>query len=330
MNPRHRRLLIPGLLALLLAVTVISSLARRADGTELRPEVVSRMTDPRITESSGLAVSRKHDGIVYTINDSGHAPLVFAIDLASGRTVGVTRVEGGDLLDTEALAIDRDGTLWIADTGDNDESRSDAALYALPEQGPGEHSVRARRYPISYDAESRNVEALLVHPETGQKVLISKGLLAGTIYALPSRLTEDDANVAVAQEQVGPSVVTDATFSSDGSRALVRSYTSLSVLDPADWSVLATGPAPQQEQGETIAAEEDGVLVGSEGASSELVRMPIPTSPPESTPAPEPTATSSAIDAGDQTVAPMLFVLGAVGTAVVAGAGVALWAKRRR
>ncbi len=34
MNPRYRRLLIPGLLVLLLVVVVVSSLADRADGAE--------------------------------------------------------------------------------------------------------------------------------------------------------------------------------------------------------------------------------------------------------------------------------------------------------
>ncbi len=52
-------------------------------------------------------------------------------------------------MDTEALAIDRDGTLWVADTGDNRGQRNDAALYALPEQGRGDHTVTAQRYPIT-------------------------------------------------------------------------------------------------------------------------------------------------------------------------------------
>ncbi|GAA3515824.1 WD40 repeat domain-containing protein [Aeromicrobium panaciterrae] len=330
MNPRYRRLLIPGLLLLLLVITLISSLANRAEGAEAGPEVVSRLGDSRITESSGLALSRSHEGIAYTINDSGNAPLVFAIDVATGRTVGTTRVEGGDLVDTEALAIDRDGTLWIADTGDNRESRADAALYAFPEQGRGDHTVTARRYPISYDSGSRNVEALLVHPVTGAKVLISKGLLGGTIYALPPKLRTGGANLAVAQDGAGPSMVTDATFSADGTQAFVRSYTSMFVLDPSDWSVLATAPTPYQKQGETVTAERSSLLVGSEGKDSELVRMPIPATTPSSAPAPAPTVSPAAAETDDQTIAPMVFVFGAVGAAVVLGAGVAIHAKRHR
>src|SRR4051812_595863 len=150
MNPRYRRLLIPGLLLILLVVVLISSLARRADGAESAPHVVSRMTDPLIRESSGLAISHAHDDLAYTINDSGNAPLVFAVQISTGRVVGTTRVGGGILRDTEAISIDRHGTLWVSDTGDNLNSRTDTALYALPEPGPGNHTVTARRYPISY------------------------------------------------------------------------------------------------------------------------------------------------------------------------------------
>ena len=62
--------------------------------------------------------------------------------------VGTTSVRdpNWNWLDTEALAL-RDGTLWVADTGDNIQQRTDAALYALDEPGPGRHTVVPRRYP---------------------------------------------------------------------------------------------------------------------------------------------------------------------------------------
>ncbi|MDR7086017.1 hypothetical protein J2X11_000856 [Aeromicrobium panaciterrae] len=330
MNPRYRRLLIPGLLVLLLVVVIVSSLARRADGAEAEPQVVSRMNDPRITESSGLAVSRSYDGIVYTINDSGNDPLIFAIELKTGRTVGVTRVEGGTLSDTEALAIDSEGTLWVADTGDNLERRKDAALYALPEQGPGNHTVVASRYPISYDADSHNVEALLVHPVTGAKLLVSKALLSGTIYKLPTTLSTDRTNLAVAQKGTGPSAVTDATYTSDGKYAVMRTYASMYLFDAAKGTLLNGVRTPDQKQGETIAAEARSLLVGSEGSDSELIRVPIPSATPEPTPTPTDASKPTPEQGDDLPVEPMLFVFGAVGAAVILGVGVAIRAKRSR
>ncbi len=328
MNPRYRRLLIPGLLVLLLVVVIVSSLARRADGAEAEPQVVSRMDDSRITESSGLAVSRAYDGIVYTINDSGNDPLIFAIELKTGRTVGVTRVEGGNLSDTEALAIDSEGMLWVADTGDNAERRKDAALYALPEQGPGNHTVVASRYPISYDADSHNVEALLVNPITGAKLLVSKALLSGTIYKLPTALSTDHANVAVAQKGAGPSSVTDATYTADGKYAVMRTYASMYLFDATKGTLLNGVRTPPQKQGETIAAESHSLLVGSEGARSELIRVPIPSANPE--PTAPPSAKPMPEQGEDLLAEPMLFLFGAVGAAVLLGVGVAIRANRSR
>jgi hypothetical protein len=329
MNPRYRRLLIPGLLVLLLVIVVVSSLAQRSDAAEVKPQVVCRLSDPRITESSGLALSRTYDDLAYTINDSGNESLIFAIDLSSGETVGTTRIEGGTLSDTEAMAIDSDGVLWVADTGDNLQQRDDAALYAVPEQGRGDHAVTAKRYPVAYDSDSHNVEALLVHPETGAKLLVSKGLLAGTIYRLPTELSTERKNVAVAQDGVGPAMVTDATYTTDGKFAVLRSYTSIYLLDGAFGAVLSSAPTPGQEQGETITAEAKSLLIGSEGLESELLRVQIPE--PRPTPVPTPVASTPTPEQGDDLlVEPMLVVFGAVGAAVLVGVGVAIRARRSR
>ena len=45
------------------------------------PTVVSYLGDDRIKESSGLAYSAKHPDLVYTMNDSGNRPVVFAVQV---------------------------------------------------------------------------------------------------------------------------------------------------------------------------------------------------------------------------------------------------------
>ena len=72
MKPGRRRLLIPGLLAALLMIVAVAAAMRWADAeTTPLPIVphaqVSVMSDPRIVESSGLAASKTHPGIVYTM-----------------------------------------------------------------------------------------------------------------------------------------------------------------------------------------------------------------------------------------------------------------------
>jgi hypothetical protein len=286
MNPRHRRLLIPGLLIALLVVVLVSSLARRADGAEGGPDVVSRMSDPRIVESSGLAISVMHDDLAYTINDSGNAPIVFAVEVSTGTVVGTARLTGGAFVDTEAIAIDAEGELWVADTGDNNNDRTDAALYAFPEAGRGDHTVTATRYPVTYDAGPQNVEALLVSPATGEKFLVSKGLFGGSVFSVPDRLTSGKAFEAT---EVGgsdmPALVTDGAMSADGRYALVRTYTDVSLYDARGWKLIRSHETPSQPQGESIAIErsQHSYLIGSEGENSALIRIPLTLPEPEVT-----------------------------------------------
>jgi WD40 repeat protein len=293
MNPRYRRLLIPGLLLALLAIVVIASLAGKADAATAEPEAVSTLSDGRINESSGLATSADDDR-VFTINDSGGTPVVYAIQVSTGSTVGTARVEA-ELVDTEAISRDAEGTLWIADTGDNQAVRTDAALYSVPEFGPGDAvATSVRRYPVVYPGGPIDVEALVVSPLTGEKFLISKGLLGGTVFSLPDPLVPDRPNEAVALEGEIPGLVTDASFTPDGRYVVARDYSEAYVLDAKTWEIVSTMDLPSVDQGESLAVETAGrtLLVGSEGSDSPLIRVPLSTpddtkaAPAEATTAP--------------------------------------------
>ncbi|MGI9083782.1 MAG: hypothetical protein ACR2FE_00645 [Aeromicrobium sp.] len=331
MNPRFRRLLIPGLLVALLVVVVVSAVVGHADAASPDPPVdstvVSRIDDSRIGESSGLAVSTRHDDLVYTINDSGNAAIVYAVRISTGKVVGTTRVRA-TWLDTEALAL-RDGTLWVADTGDNANSRVDAALYALDEPGPGDRTAVPLRYPVSYDRGPQNVEGIAVQPETGAILLLSKGPTGGLVHRLPDTLRENAENVATATSMTTPAFTTDASFTTDGRHVLVRNYPVAQVRDAETWELVRTDVLPDQQQGETIAIEPSGrsYLIGSEGVRSPLIRVafdPDPASPSPSAPSGEPTVASQ--EAGEDVRVPVL-VIGLV--AVLAVVGVIAVVRRR-
>ena len=176
-----------------------------------------------------------------------------------------------DIRDTESIAIDGDGTMWLSDLGDNDTKRDDAALYAFPEPGPGDHSVTAKRYPVSYDTGPVDVEAFLVHPKTGAKVLASKEKKKpGTLYALPEKLSETSPNVATDLGKPVPEDVSDGTYSIDGTQALLRTRDAVFLVDPGTWQQVGTLDVPKVEQGESIAMEPGGTsfIIGSEGKNS--------------------------------------------------------------
>ena len=303
MNPRFRRLLIPGLLVALLVVVLVAAMFDRADGAEhgepVDSTVVSRISDVRITESSGLAVSTEHDDLAYTINDSGNTATIFAIRVSTGEVVGTTTVQdpNWNWLDTEALAL-RDGTLWVADTGDNARQRTDAALYALDEPGPGDHTIVPRRYAVTYDAGPQNVEAIAVPPRSGPILLLSKLSAGGLVHRLPKTLRENGTNVATPTLRATPAFTTDATYTADGKHVLVRNYVVAELREAEGWDLIRTDVLPDQQLGETIALEPSGrsYLVGSEGLNSALLRVAFNTDPAS----PSATPTDASPSAGDE------------------------------
>ncbi|KAA1422870.1 esterase-like activity of phytase family protein [Mumia zhuanghuii] len=281
MNPRHRRALIPGLLVVLLVIVLVAALAReaRAADGEVDVERVSTITDARVPESSALVVSKRDPELAYTINDSGNVPTVFTIEVSTGDVVGATRLAGAEVVDTEALAIDHDGTLWVADIGDNDAIRSTVSLLAIEEPVLGEKSVRPLRYEVRYADGSADAEALLADPSGHGMFIVSKGLLGGQVYRLPQPLSRTSVNVAQPMaEAEAPALVTDGDFLPDGAQVVLRTYLGVHVLDATTWQETWSATLPETRQSESLAAEPDGtsVLVGSEGLPSPIQRVTLP------------------------------------------------------
>lgn len=259
-------------------VVLVTALAREARADEPSVEQVSTVTDARLRESSALVLSKRDPSLAYTVNDSGNEPVVFTIEVASGDVVGATRLVGFDVVDVEALAIDRTGKLWVADIGDNDAVRSTVALYALDEPVLGTKQVRPTRYRVRYADGNTDAEALLADPAGGLSI-VSKGLLGGQLYRLPERLDPKAVNVAepIADAQI-PALVTDGDFLPDGASVALRTYLGIHVLDTTTWEETWSSPIPDGGQSESLAAEPNGisVLVGSEGLPSPIRRVTLP------------------------------------------------------
>ncbi len=325
--PRTIRSLLPALFLLALGVPTA---AVAADSEE-----VSRMSDERIEESSGLAISPKHDDLAYTINDGDDA-IVYAIQISTGDVVGVTRVRGGTFEDTESIRIDGKGRMWLSDLGDNDRERDDAALYRFPEPGPGRHSVNAKRYPVSFEGGPADIESLLVHPKTGQMFLATRDEKApGTLYSLPKNLTRNGDNRATNLNKSVPVDTSDGTFTIDGSRALIRTGEAVHVFDPETWTEVERLSVPAVENGESISMEPGGTsfIIGSEGENSPLIRIaygPDAEPTPTSTPTAQVDADDEA-DTADETdgVTVPLWLAVAGGLVVVGVLALVIWTARR-
>jgi hypothetical protein len=297
-------------------------------------ELVMRLEDPRVVESSGLAVSRRHPGVVWTHNDSGDAARLFAVG-GDGRTLATLRLAGVAARDWEALAAGRDDqgrpALFVGDIGDNQGTWDEVAVYRVREPAAlGDATVPAVRYRLGYADGPRDAEALLVDPRSNRLYVASKEEAGGGLYQAPARLATGRVNLLRRVAAVPP-VVTDGGFLPGGRGFVLRDYQTAHVF-AAPGRPLGSFPLPFQVQGESIAVGPDSrsVLAGSEGPASDIWRIPLPASilPAPAPTSPAPAAAPPADDGSSGLeVAPALALAAGV-VAALAGAAVAL--RRRR
>ncbi|MCS6776382.1 MAG: hypothetical protein RMJ43_05785 [Chloroherpetonaceae bacterium] len=271
--------------------------------------LLATLSDRRITESSGLVASRRNPGVLWTHNDSGDGPYLFAID-RKGRTLARFRVTGATSVDWEDIAIgpgsDGAPALYIGDIGDNGRSRSDLAIYRVREPAVSQgrtlaeaQTTSAERFPFRYPDRAHDAETLLVHPQTGEIFIVTKSSDGRSqVFAYPLPLQAD--------RQVTLQAVTTLTFTSmlgsgrlaeaermttggdiasDGRHVVIRTY-----AHAYEWRItpgqsladaLKSTPTriflPLTRQGEAICyrADNRALLTTSEGAPAPLHEIPL-------------------------------------------------------
>ena len=145
--------------------------------------VVTGHLDHKLRETSGLAASRLNPGVLWAHNDSGNAPVLYALDEAGSLLAELPLPVPA--LDWEDIAAGPgpDGTpyLWVADTGDNLTLRPNVTIYRLPEPtfAPGATVATLpaeglERITVAYPDGPHDVETLLVDPVTGDAFLVGK------------------------------------------------------------------------------------------------------------------------------------------------------------
>lgn len=282
-------------LALLALGVPVAAAAAERDGKPL-----FAFADREIVESSGLVDA---GDVVHTVNDSGDGPVLYTVDATDGVTAGRTTYAAGAVVDVEALAPGRDGTVWVGDIGDNGASRDSVSLYRVrPGQGG------APRWDLTYPDGPRDAEALLAHPRTGRLFVVSKTVFGGTVYAVPAEAAPGETTTMREFARV-TGLVTDGAFLPDGRHVVLRSYGTATVYTFPGFEPRGRVTLPEQRQGEAISVGPDGrVLLSSEGVGSEVLQVVLPprlTSEPEpgaSSPAPSPGASppaTSGADAGE-------------------------------
>jgi len=224
---------------------------------------------PRLLESSGVAVSREHRGVLWKHNDSGDGPYLYATDL-QGTDRGFLLVSGADAFDWEDMALGvcparfrAAACVYIADTGDNLGVRPFVTLYALPEPVPPEEpgdtlgttgapAVLHVRYPDG----PHDVEAIFVSPRDTATYLVSKGhsgsikvYRVGSADWAAAKVTAEPVVAAVVQTlDIKPSaeagrLITGAAMRPDGRVVALRTYGEIYLFFPGVGGRLSPGRA---------------------------------------------------------------------------------------
>ena len=271
---------------------------------------------PDLLESSGAVATPAQPDIIFTFNDSGNEPFLFAMDTA-GTLRGRWKIEGAANRDWEAAsrgpcttampAIKTESScLFIGDVGDNGAVRDVVTIYQLPEPVlSGELSqgmLAATSLRFRYPDSPHDVEAMYVGPD-GTTYLITKRPLPKTFGALrPSlvftisadRWAARDTSMATLLDSLpivpGTSPlrsITDASLSSDSRYLAVRTYGQVYIFatDTLTGRVLNQVPpaicnieAVEAKPGEGVTWVENNsqLLLTNEGRDAPMHRLTCP------------------------------------------------------
>jgi hypothetical protein len=355
-----------GVVALVLVGSIVLSSPAAGAGDDRcagfgTPAVAGAVANPALVEISGLAGSRVHPGVLWTHNDSGGAPEVFAMG-EDGADLGAHAVDGAGATDWEDIAVgpgpDPDRSyLYVADIGDNAAGRDSVTVYRVPEPidaptSAGSTLTGTEAIELRYPDGARDAEALLVDPSTGDLVVVTKSYLGSShvLVAPAASLVDgatvtmsDQATISIAAPPGGQGLpgtaVTGGDMAPDGSIVLLRTYQSVLAYprvegQPVAEALQATpcdAPQVDEPQGEAVAFIGSGAayVTASEGANPPIHRVELRV-PAAATTVPPTTTTSVGDEPDDSSSETTVRIV--LGAALVLGCAVVLvlLVRRRR
>jgi hypothetical protein len=213
-------------------------------------EAVGTVPD-ELRESSGVVVSRTQPGVVWSHNDSGDGPHLYAIDI-SGKLLAKIKVANAMARDWEDISSgpcraqgettgpQTSGCLYVADIGDNNQVRRDVTIYIVAEPklsgSDASPPVTARSFNFRYAEGPMDAEAIAVRP-TGDITIVSKGrngkidfflipadAVARALASGETITARYNGNTGILPDDRTGRLATAAAVSPDGKTLAVRTY----------------------------------------------------------------------------------------------------------
>lgn len=265
------------------------------------PKVVGELKSGEINESSGIAVSKCAPNVLWTHNDSGDGPFIYALS-ETGGSLGTWRVSGAENIDWEDIASYRDSNgrcyLYIGEIGNNEFRRNEMRIYMVPEPETNASTKGTKRndaletlpatlVTFRYADGPHNAEALLVHPKTGDIYVLTKSRSETSgVYKIPagSSGTVTAAKIGeISVPAIPDGMITGGDISPDGTRVVVCDYFAAYELilpdgKPFDeiWKAKPLRiELGKRKVGEAVGYSPDGrtIFATSEGKGSPLIRV---------------------------------------------------------
>lgn len=265
------------------------------------PRITGRIESKDITESSGLAASRCQPDVLWTHNDSGGGPFIYAID-TKGKSLGTWTVTGAKMTDWEDIAGFKgpkgECFVYIGDIGNNSRVRGEFTIYRVREPLASDGSsskkdpletAQADSLRFSYPDFRHDAETLMVHPETGAIYVMTKRISgAAAVYKIEPNFdggTQQAKRLAdISVPAIPNGFLTGGSISPDGKRAVICDYFGAYELVLPDgvkdfdeiWSekasIISLG---EREQGEAVAYSADGnsIFATSEKKNSPIIEV---------------------------------------------------------
>ena len=202
------------------------------------------LADPALLETSALALSPAHPGVLWSLNDSDNPPVLFATDTA-GRALGQVALPAARNDDWEALAFGpcpaaargaaAPACLYVGDIGDNSRVRPFVRLYRVREPAPGRDTVAGvlDSLRITYADGPRDAESLAVAADGTVWIVSKERVRDPRLYRIPAAAWRRGRAVAQFVTTLPiPSAsgvehwTTDAAWGADGAM-MVRTYGAL-------------------------------------------------------------------------------------------------------
>ena len=265
------------------------------------PSELCSLQDPALNESSGVAASRTSPDLVFSHNDSGGGPFVFAIKPSTCETVGTYRLNVANFdweEITSATLPNGQAVLLVGDIGDNYAFRDSVEVHAIAE--PTVDAVLDEKqvdvlqtFELRYPNGASDAECMLFDPATGSFAIVTKSLTGGArLLVAPDGLSQSTIDMTDAGQVVLPSeiagktkdrllAVTGCSVSPDGQAMMVRTPDAAweYKLGSGDFAAALSGAGvevdvPNTIQGESVTYSIDGASLywTTEGKNAPVFR----------------------------------------------------------